>query len=172
MAIPALAALAALRAPAFAQAPRQGSSGGGRTALPALGDAYALPDEVQLLDGTRQRPVREPHKVLVLYWWASWCPFCAIQGPLLDKLWRTRRDSGLLQMLGLSIDNKRDDAIAHMRAKGYAFASTWVTPDIERIMPRPRGLPVTLVLGRDGKVLMAEAGQLFPEDVDEIARFL
>jgi hypothetical protein len=33
-------------------------------------------------------------------------------------------------------------------------------------------LPVTLVRGRDGRVLQAEAGQLFPEDVQALARHL
>jgi hypothetical protein len=40
------------------------------------------------------------------------------------------------------------------------------------VQPKPPGLPVTVVRGRDGRVLMAEAGQLFPEDVADIARFL
>ena len=169
--IPALAMLSALGAAAFAQAPGQRSSGGGVAPLPASGQSFPVPEEVILLDGTRLRPVHQRGDVLVLYWWASWCPFCAIQSPMLDKLWRARRDGGL-QMLGLSIDKKREEAIAHVQAKGYAFASTWVTPEIERVMPRPKGLPVTLVLGRDGKVLMAEAGQLFAEDIDEISRYL
>ena len=124
-----------------------------------------------LFDGSILRPVHQRNQVLVLYWWASWCPFCAIQSPLLSQLYLARRDRGL-QVLGLSIDKKREDAVAHWRAKGYAFASTFVTPAIETILPRPKGLPITVVLGRDGKVLMAEAGQLFPEDIEEIARFL
>ena len=41
-----------------------------------------------------------------------------------------------------------------------------------RDRPKPRGLPVTVVRGRDGRVLMGEAGQLFPEDVEQIADFL
>jgi hypothetical protein len=45
-------------------------------------------------------------------------------------------------------------------------------PDIARALPKPKGLPVTYVRGRDGRLLMAEAGQLFPEDVEQIARFL
>ncbi len=155
----------------WAQAPRQGSASGGGAPLPAIGQALALPDQVELLDGSTLRPLHDRSKVLVLYWWASWCPFCAIQSPMMDKLWRTRRDGGL-QMLGLSIDKKREDAVAYLRAKGYAFASTLVTPQIETILPRAKGLPVTVVLGRDGKVVMAEAGQLFAEDIDEIARFL
>ncbi len=177
IALPALHALAAFSAlacgggAAIAQAPRARSSGGGAAPLPAPGQLYQVPDEVTLLDGKRLRPVHDRNHVLVLYWWASWCPFCAIQSPMLDKLWRAKRDAGL-QMLGLSVDKKREDAIAHARALGYAFASAWVSPEIEQVMPRPKGLPVLIVLGRDGKVLMAEAGQLFAEDIDDIARFL
>jgi hypothetical protein len=33
-------------------------------------------------------------------------------------------------------------------------------------------LPITVVLGRDRRVVMSEAGQLFPEDIEAIARFL
>ena len=33
-------------------------------------------------------------------------------------------------------------------------------------------LPAVAQDSRDGRVLMAEAGQLFPEDVGQIARFL
>jgi hypothetical protein len=44
---------------------------------------------------------------------------------------------------------------------------------VERVLPLPgKGLPVTVVLGRAGRVLMAEAGQLFPEDIERIARFI
>jgi thiol-disulfide isomerase/thioredoxin len=166
----ALAPLADLvRAQTQPTAPR--SSGGGSAPLPVLGQPLRLPDEVVLLDDAVLRPVHERNKVLVLYWWASWCPFCAIQSPLMDKLWRAHRSAGL-QLLGLSIDKKREEAIGHLRAKGYGYPSTWVTPEIEKMLPRPKGLPITVVLGRDGKVLMAEAGQLFPEDIEQIAHFL
>jgi thiol-disulfide isomerase/thioredoxin len=163
------AGMALARGAAAQATPR--SSEGGRGVLPAAGQEWRLPEQVQLFDGSVLRPVHEPGKVLVLYWWASWCPFCALQSPLLDKLWRAHRSAGL-QMLGLSIDKGREEAVAYHRAKGFGFASTWVTPEIERVMPRPKWLPMTLVLGRDGKVLTALPGQSFPEDVEEIARFL
>lgn len=164
------AALAPLAYRAGAQERPRGSGGAGAP-LPATGSQWRVPDEVLLFDGSTLRPVHDRNKILVLYWWASWCPFCALQSPMLDKLWRTHRNAGL-QMLALAVDKKREDALVYYRAKGYAFASTWVTPEIERVMPRPKGLPATVVLGRDGKVLMALPGQSFPEDIEEIARFL
>jgi thiol-disulfide isomerase/thioredoxin len=162
-------ALGALALRVAAQTPRSSERGTG--ALPANGQPWPLPDEVQLLGGGVLRPVHDRSKVLVLYWWASWCPFCALQSPLLDAFWVKHRNSGL-QMLGLSIDKRREDASAYLQAKGFSFASTWVTPEIERAMPRPRWLPVTVVLGRDGRVLTSLPGQSFPEDIEDLARFL
>lgn len=154
---------------ARAQAPVPGRENPGGP-LPAVGSTLALP-EVPMLDGSTFAPASAEGRVLVLYWWASWCPFCAQQSPLMDELWRAQASRGL-QFLGLSIDRRPEDAVAYLRKRGYGFPSGWVSPAVAAALPKPKGLPVTLVRGRDGRVLMAEAGQLFPEDVTEIARFL
>ena len=140
--------------------------------LPAIGTSLVLP-EVQLLDGTVFRPAQAEGRVLVIYWWASTCPFCALQSPEMQKLWDSQRvlgNKGVL-LLTLSIDRKREDATAYLQKKGYTFPAGYVTPEIQRVLPKPRGLPITLVRGRDGRVLQAERGQLFPEDVELLARW-
>lgn len=108
-------------------------------------DAKAPP--LERLDGTRFDPREAEGRVLVLYWWASWCPFCALVSPHIDA---------------------RD----YLARRGYTFPAAWVTPEFQRAVPKPRGLPVTVVRGRDGRVRQAEAGQLFPEDVMALARHL
>ena len=138
--------------------------------LPEPGSKLALPN-VPMLDGTRFDPASASGKILVVYWWASWCPFCAQQSPEMEKLWRARKDNGLM-MLGLSIDKKPQDAIDYLKRKGYTFPSGWVDAEVARQLPKPKGLPVTIVQGRDGKVLQAEPGQMFPEDVELIGRWL
>jgi thiol-disulfide isomerase/thioredoxin len=138
--------------------------------LPPLDTRIELP-VVPMLNGQVFDPARAQGQVLVLYWWASWCPFCAVQSPMMDQLWRAQRGRGL-QMLGLSIDKKIEDAEAYMAKRGYVFPSGFVTPEVARALPKPKGLPITYVIGRDGRLLMAEAGQLFPEDVAQIANFL
>jgi thiol-disulfide isomerase/thioredoxin len=138
--------------------------------LPALGSAMALPP-VWLFDGSDFVPAQAAGKVVVIYWWASWCPFCAQQSPHMEALWRAQRGRGLT-MLALAIDRTAEPASADMQKKGYTFPAGLFTPEIAQILPKPRGLPVTVVLGRDGRVVMAEVGQLFPEDVEDIARFL
>ena len=113
-------------------------------------------------------------RVLVLYWWASWCPFCAVTTPYLEALWRAQRErpGQGLQMLTLSIDSQPQVARDYLARRGYTLPAAWVTPQVQRALPKPRGLPVTLVRGRDGRVLQAEEGQLFPEDVQAFTRHL
>ena len=139
-------------------------------ALPVQGSVLALP-AVELFDGRRFEPAHAQGKLLVIYWWASWCPFCALQSPHMEKLWQAGQGCGL-QMLALSIDKKPEDATAYLAQRGYTFPAGWFTPAVARVLPKPKGLPVTFVRGRDGRVVMAEAGQLFPEDIEQIAQWL
>jgi len=138
--------------------------------LPAVGSALALAP-TPLLDGGRFEPAETEGRVLVLYWWASWCPFCAQQSPEMQKLWDAHRAGGL-RVLALSIDKRPDEAVAYLRRKNYTFPAAWLGPDLARTYAKPDGLPVTVVRGRDGRVAQAEKGQLFAEDVAELARWL
>jgi thiol-disulfide isomerase/thioredoxin len=137
--------------------------------LPPLGSTLAAPT-LTLLDGSVWGPEQSRGKVLVLYWWASWCPFCAEQSPHMDALWRAHRSQGL-ELLALSIDKQPAAASAHLKAKGYGFPAAMAT-QVAAVWPKPRGLPVVVVRGRDGKVVFAESGSLFPEDVQGLKNFL
>jgi hypothetical protein len=67
--------------------------------------------------------------------------------------------------LALSVDRSPEEAQTYPLKKGYTFPSAWVSTDLHKLLPKPKGLPVTVVRGRIGRVLQAEKGQLFPEDV-------
>lgn len=137
--------------------------------LPGVGTLLNLP-EVVLLDGIVFKPAQTRNRITLVYWWSSTCPFCALQSPEIQKLWTAQQSHGW-QMLALSVDKQPVDAAAYLKKKGYTFPSAWVTPDVHRAFPKPKGLPITLVLGRDGRVLQAERGQMFAEDVEQLARW-
>jgi thiol-disulfide isomerase/thioredoxin len=142
--------------------------------LPGVGSALALPQTIERLDGTRFEAREADRRVLVLYWWASWCPFCAETTPHVEALWRAQRalgNQGLL-LLALSIDKDPRPARDYLARRGYTLPAAWMTPMLHRALTKPRGLPVTMVRGRDGRVLQAEAGQLFAEDVQALAAHL
>ncbi len=139
-------------------------------AMPPVGAFLRLP-QVQLFDGSTFQPATADGHLLVLYWWSSTCPFCALQSPDMQKLWLAHKNRGL-QMLTLSVDRTPQAAVAYLQKKGYTFPAGFVTPEVQRVLPKPRGLPITLVRGRDGRVLQAEKGQMFAEEIEQLARWL
>jgi AhpC/TSA family len=138
--------------------------------LPTPGSLLSVP-RIQRLDGAFFDPEQARGRPLLVYWWSSTCPFCALQSPSMEQLWLSQKDKGL-QMLALSIDRKPEDATAYLLKKGYSFPAAWASPAWRKAFPKPRGLPVTLLAGADGRLLLAEKGQMFAEDVAEMARLM
>jgi thiol-disulfide isomerase/thioredoxin len=170
--IQSLAALAALAAAGVAARAWAKGPGG---PLPKVGSTLALPS-LTLLDGRAWNPATAGGKTLVVYWWASWCPFCAVQSPHMEALWRAHRARGL-EVLALSIDKEPAAALHYMKSKGYSFPAGMLSPEVAQVLPKPAGLPVVVVLkvarhGRSGKVQFAEAGEMFPEDIEGLKKYI
>ncbi len=153
---------------ANAQDPSEAALEARAPAMPALGTRLQVPD-IALLDGTPFRaPTGQP---LLMYWWASTCPFCALQSPAMQALWQAQQARGL-KMLALSIDKTAEEARAYLQRRGYTFPSAWASVAWRRQFPKPKGLPITLLLDAQGKVVLAEKGQMFAEDVQAIGSMI
>jgi thiol-disulfide isomerase/thioredoxin len=139
-------------------------------ALPALGSVLVVPP-IRLLDGALFDAAQHAGQPLLVYWWSSTCPFCALQSPSMEKLWQSQGGKGM-QMLALSIDRQPEAASVYLNQKGYSFPAAWASPVWRKTFPKPRGLPITLLRGADGRLLLAERGQMFAEDVEAIAALL
>ncbi len=136
--------------------------------LPLVGSRLEVP-RLGLLDGSVFEPAQAKGKPLLVYWWASTCPFCALQSPSMDTFWKRHRGAGL-QMVALSVDRTPEAAAAYLKQAGYRFPAGWASPAWRQTFPKPKGLPVTLLRGEDGRVKLAERGQLFDEDVQAMAQ--
>jgi thiol-disulfide isomerase/thioredoxin len=139
-------------------------------AAPRKGDRLPLAD-FPLLEGGKFDASEAKGRVVMVYWWASWCPFCREMTPGVEKLWRAHRERGLA-VLGISIDRTVEAAAAYRRRFGYTFPSAIHGPEVERVLPKPRTVPTTWVRDRQGTLVFTATGQLFPEDVADIAKFL
>ncbi len=142
----------------------------GEQAAPPVGARIALPPAT-LLDGRVLDASAWRGKVLVAVLWASWCPFCARTLPLIDALYRRERAAGL-EVLGLNIDRQPGDAIAYLLRRGYAFASARFDAPWRAALGKPKGLPIVWAIGRDERLKQVVRGEMFAEDVDELARWL
>ncbi len=92
-----------------------------------------------------------PVKVTVVDFWASWCQGCQESIPALDALYRDKRADGL-SVIGVSVDEKSDDAYAAAQAVHASFPI--VVDSSARFLRSYRvgQVPLTFVVDRSGTV--------------------
>jgi len=126
--------------------------------------------DVTLLDGRALPASALSGRVVVVEIWASWCPFCAQQNPLLQQLYDAQRGRGL-EFLTFSIDRDPAKARAYMARHQYTFPAAMATAWSRKTFGPRVGLPELYVVDRDRRIVFKEAKEMFPEDVRELARF-
>ena len=111
----------------------------------------------------RGRPV-------LLNFWATWCPPCVEELPLINDFYRLNKAKGW-QVLGLAID-KPAAVLGFLKKIPLDFPigmAGLVGADLGRGLGNATGgLPFTVVLGAEGAVLYRKMGRLLAEDLDQV----
>lgn len=126
--------------------------------------------DVTLLDGRVLPASALKGRVVVAEFWASWCPFCARQNPLLQQLYDAHGGRGL-EFLTFSIDKEPAKARAYLAQHKYTFPAAMANAQSDKWFGPREGLPELYVVGRDGLIVFREAKEMFPEDVQALARY-
>lgn len=137
-----------------ARASRQVVPEAAQTGVDAL-LAMTLPD----LDGRPWQLSQWRGKVLVLNYWASWCPPCIEEMPMFSRLHERYVAAGV-QFVGIGMDEtEKMQAFVRKSPVSYPLLVGGTSP---RGNPglTVRGLPYTVVLGRDGKVAFSRYGSV------------
>jgi len=136
----------------------------------ALAALWAL--EAELPGGGVFKMARLRGKPLVVNFWATWCPPCVEELPLLDAFYRQHAAKGW-QMIGLAADN----TAAVQRFLGKAPVS-FTTPlaglagiELSRTLGNiSGGLPFTVVLNSQGQIALRHMGKLSAEQIAGFAK--
>ncbi len=127
---------------------------------------FQLPD----LDGTLRSPAEWDGKVLVVNFWATWCPPCRKEIPAFIELQDKYGERGL-QFVGIAVDQR--DAVqdyAEVIGINYPF----LFGELEAIEVgkaygnRFGALPFTVVVDRQGKVAFVKQGELSREKAEQM----
>jgi len=133
------------------------------------GDHVTMP-AVTLLDG-RELPVGHfDGKPFLVEYWASWCPYCARQNPHIQKLSDAVRGKGM-EVLTISIDKKPQDATDYLAKNRYTFDAAMQTDALRSVFGQPKVLPLVFVVQHDGTIAEVITGEMFEEDVLELAAY-
>jgi cytochrome c biogenesis protein CcmG/thiol:disulfide interchange protein DsbE len=96
----------------------------------------------------------------VLNVWASWCPPCLVEHPVVTALAQSR----LAPVVGLNYKDARDDALPWLKRNGDPFAfSVFDATGRIGIDYGVYGVPETYVIDRRGVIRYKHIGPLTPE---------
>lgn len=94
-------------------------------------------------------------KVVMLDFWATWCPPCKEAMPYIQKMHEDLAKVGLV-VLGIAVDNQGDPA-KFMEKKGFTYTGLLEGGKVSNTYGIS-GIPQLYIIGRDGKVAFQETG--------------
>jgi thiol-disulfide isomerase/thioredoxin len=104
-------------------------------------------------------------KVVLLEFWATWCPPCRASVPGLEKLHKAYKDKGLV-LLAVTMDMGGDDEVrSYIKESGITYTVLKGTEDVATKY-QVRSIPMMLVLGKDGKIAKRYIGMGSDEDLE------
>jgi len=102
--------------------------------------------------------------ILVVDFWATWCPPCRMAIPSLNELFRKYKDQGV-SVVGISVDENPKALVGFEREAHIEYASLLTSEQAEKAFGGIVGLPTTFVVDRQGKVFKSYVGEV---DRDEL----
>jgi cytochrome c biogenesis protein CcmG/thiol:disulfide interchange protein DsbE len=105
--------------------------------------------------------------VWVMNVWASWCPPCLVEHPIVTELAR----SGIAPVVGLNYKDEREDALPWLRKHGDPFkVSVYDRAGRIALDYGVYGVPETYVIDRKGIIRYKHIGPLTPEVAEKKLR--
>lgn len=104
---------------------------------------------VKQLDGRELDLTALRGKVVILNIWATWCPPCRAEMPMLDAFYRQHQSEGVV-LVGLSADELHDRKDVVKVMQGLAYPAALLKEAKVNGFGAPRALPITYVIDADG----------------------
>jgi len=104
-------------------------------------------------------------KVVMVNFWATWCPTCKAEMPKWQAYYDANKARGF-EIIAMSIDEDADELAKHAKEKRFGFPIAWRWDDkTHDNFGDIIGTPTLYVLDKTGKVAWMKRGRVTPEQL-------
>ena len=90
-------------------------------------------------------------KVVVLNFWASWCPPCRFEMPDFEAAWKEYRDEGVV-FVGVAVSDSEEDARSFAEETGVTYPIGLDGEGVTSVAYEVTSLPTTVFIDREGRI--------------------
>ncbi len=98
-------------------------------------------------------------KVVLVNFWATWCPFCRHEMPAMQAFYRDQAARGF-EILAVSIEDEAAPVARFMHTADYGFPAALTNPSIARAFGHIDRVPASFILDRHGVIRYRIMGQV------------
>ncbi|HTG00955.1 MAG TPA: TlpA disulfide reductase family protein [Nitrospirota bacterium] len=104
-------------------------------------------------------------RVILLDFWATWCPPCVASVPGIEKLHKTYQDRGLV-VLAVSMDDGGWDSVKSFIAQNGVSYTVLKGTEAVSTDYQVRTIPLMIIVGKDGRIAKRYLGYGNDEDME------
>ena len=109
------------------------------------------------LDGKEVSVSDYKGKVVLVNFWATWCPPCLAEMPDLNKLYVDYKDKGL-QILGLTVSSRAKDIPKKVKQSGVTYPILLEAEPVAAKFGGFGAIPQTFIIDKQGKIVHSITG--------------
>ena len=117
------------------------------------------PWSVTLPDGRELTSDSLRGQVVLVNFWATWCPYCRKEKPAIDEFWQDYRGKGF-EVVSISVDDPPEKIAAWMQDKGYAFMAAPSNASVRMAFGEVSSVPTSFIVDADGNIRHRIGGQV------------
>ena len=123
---------------------------GNKPALNEMAPEFSLKD----LSGKNVRLSDYKGKVVLVNFWASWCPPCKMEIPGIQKVYTAYKDKGFT-VIGIATD---DVSPSFIKSMGMSYPVVLADNEVISDYGNISGIPASFLVGKDGRIIKKVMG--------------
>ncbi len=117
----------------------------------------SLPDfTFKTLDGREFRLSELHGKVVLVNFWATWCPPCKEEMPIFEREYKRCKDKGF-EILAVNMDSSESNLQKFLKENNYSFPIVRPSEDLQKEL-KLMGFPTSYLLDKEGKIYRIRLG--------------